>query len=263
VEKVSPRGQVAARRFDARRFGRRDPGSPPDREIPEDFDQPHRLRQILTVREPEVTIERREDAEPMKHPEYVAIPNLGCRWSSSGGVERVWSPETNELRVLGAPAAEGLLRWDADVLRWCCGHGFARRLESVESLSEADGKLTIRGRMRLIGRDDIRVEMQLDRDLIVRQAVISISAPAGGGAGTNEYSVRTRGTAHPEGCPPVARSGRYRRILKPAGKPEYVDQDDEVRFVRVSARLTDDQYAERTRIEPGPGTFVVDMRRRD
>src|SRR4051795_123578 len=56
VEKVSPRGQVAARQFDAQRFGRRDPGSPPEHEIPEDFAQPHRLRQVLTVREPEVTI---------------------------------------------------------------------------------------------------------------------------------------------------------------------------------------------------------------
>ena len=32
---------------------------------------------IVPVREPEVTIERREDAETMKRPEYVAIPNLG------------------------------------------------------------------------------------------------------------------------------------------------------------------------------------------
>ena len=75
--------------------------------------------------------------------------------------------------------------------------------------------------------------------------------------------MRTRGTARPEGCPPVARSGRYRRILRPAGKPAYVYQDYEVRFVRASARLTDEQYAERTRIEPGPGAFVVDTRRRD
>ena len=29
VEKVSPRGQIAANRFDARRFGQPDPGSPP------------------------------------------------------------------------------------------------------------------------------------------------------------------------------------------------------------------------------------------
>ena len=128
----------------------------------------------MTVRGPEVTIERREDAETMKHPEYVAIPDLGCRRSSAGGVERGWSPETNDLQILG-----------------------------------------------------------------------------------------TRGTARPEGCPPVARSGRYRRILRPAGRSAYVYQDYEVRFVRASPRLTDEQYAERTRIDLGPGAFVVEMHRRN
>ena len=98
VERVSPRGQVAAGRFEAPVRPSRARGAP-EREIPEDYDQPHRLRQILTVRGPEVTIERREDAETMKYPEYVAIPNLGCRWSSAGGIERVWSPETNDLQI--------------------------------------------------------------------------------------------------------------------------------------------------------------------
>src|SRR4051794_13625422 len=46
VESVSPRGQVAAGRLEMRRFGLPEPGAPPEREIPQDFDQPHRLRQI-------------------------------------------------------------------------------------------------------------------------------------------------------------------------------------------------------------------------
>ncbi len=40
-------------------------------------------------------------------------------------------------------------------------------------------------------------------------------------------------------------------------------QDDEVRFVAASAPLTDEQYHERTRIEPGAGAVTVDMRRQD
>ena len=76
-----------------------------------------------------MTIERLNDLETMKHPEYVAIPNRGCRWSSAGGVERVWSPESNDLHILGTPASDGLLRWDAHMLEWSCGYGIARWIE--------------------------------------------------------------------------------------------------------------------------------------
>jgi hypothetical protein len=248
TERVSPRGQIASNRFNARRFGQPDPGSPPEDGIPPDFDQPHRLRRLLTVREPEVTIERLADLEKMKHPEYVAIPNKGCRWSTAGGVERVWSPETKDLRILGAPAEDGILRWDAHMIQWCCGYGFARRIESIDAVQPDDGVLTARGWMRLLGYDASQVELDLDRDLIVRRAVIKV--PSKDGAGWNEYLVETRGTVRPNGCPPVAETGRYRRILKPAARPESVYQDYEVRFVAASAHLTDEQYERRTRIGP-------------
>lgn len=259
IEKVSPRGQVAERRFNAVRFGQPDHGAQPQAEIPDDFDQPHRLRRLLTVRGPEVTIERLEDLATMKHPEYVALPNRGCRWSSAGGVERVWSPETNDLHIEGTPASDGLLRWDAHMLEWACGYGIAKWMESVDSMRVGDGMLTVKGKIRLMGYDDSRVELQLDPDRIVRRAVISV--PGKDGGGSNDYVVDTSGTVRPEGCPPVARSGRFRRILKPVGKPETVYQDFEVRFVAISARLTDEQYAERTRIVPTPNAVTIDNRR--
>lgn len=262
VERVSPRAQIASDRFHARNFGQPDPGSPPGDQLPEDFDQPHRLRRRLTVREPAVTVERLEDLETMKHPRYVALPNRGCRWSSVGGVERVWSPETNDLHILGAPTDDGLLRWDAHMLQWSCGYGLSRWITSIDSVEIGDDDLTAKGHMRLMGYDDSRFELRLDRDLLVlRRAVISV--PARDGNGSNEYVVETRGTVRPEGCPPVAESGRFRRILKPAGKPESVERDYEVRFVAASAPLTDEQYDERTRIEPRPGAAVIDARRDD
>jgi hypothetical protein len=260
VERVSPRAQIAANRFDARRFGQPDPGSPPEDKIPADFDQPHRLRRLLTVREPAVTIERLNDLEKMKHPEYVAIPNRGCRWSSAGGVERVWSPETNDLHILGAPADDGLLRWDAHMLQWSSGYGLARWIESIDSVKVEDGKLTAKGRMRLMGYDASRVELILDRDLIVRRMALSV--PGKDGGGSNDYVVETRGTVRPAGCPPVAESGRFRRVVKPEGKPESVYQDYEFRFVAASARLTDEEYGRLTRIEPGPKAVTIDARRK-
>jgi hypothetical protein len=259
VEKVRPRAQIASNRFNARRFGQPDPSSPPDDQIPADFDQPHRLRRLLTVREPAVTIERLNDLEPMKHPEYVAIPNRGCRWSSAGGVERVWSPETNDLHILGAPSDDGLLRWDAHMLQWSCGYGLARWIESIDAVDVDDNVLVARGRMRLMGYDKSRVTLRLDRDLILRRAVISV--PDKDGGGSNQFVVETRGTARPVGCPPVAESGRFRRMLRPTGKPSSVYQQYEVRFVAVSARLTDKQYDKLTRIEPGPNTVTIDTRK--
>ena len=238
----------------------RTPALPPENQIPEDFDQPHRLRRLLTVREPAVTIERLNDLEEMKHPEYVAIPNRGCRWSSAGGVERVWSPETNDLHILGTPADDGLLRWDAHMLRWSSGYGLARWIESIDSVKVEDGMLTAKGRMRLMGYDASRVELTLDRDLIVRRMALSV--PGKDGGGSNDYVVETRGTVRPAGCPPVAESGRFRRVVKPEGKPESVYQDYEFRFVAVSARLTDEEYGRRTRIEPGPKAVTIDARRK-
>jgi hypothetical protein len=161
-----------------------------------------------------------------------------------------------DLHILGATANDGLLRWEAYMLQWSSGYGIARWIESIDTVEAGDGMLTAKGRMRLLGHDDSRFELQLDHDLILRHAVISV--PARHGDGSNEYIVETRGTVRPEGCPPVAESGRFRRILKPAGKPESVYQDYEVRFVAASARLTDEQYDERTRIEPGPGAITVD-----
>jgi hypothetical protein len=260
VERVSPRSQLASDRFNARRLGQPDPGPPPEDQVPEDFDQPHRLRRLLTVREPSVTIERLSDLETMKHPEYVAIPNRGCRWSSAGGVERVWSPETNDLHILGTPSDDGFLRWDAHMLRWSSGYGLARWIESIDSVKVEDGMLTAKGRMRLMGYDASRVELSLDRDLIVRRMVLSV--PGKDGGGSNDYVVETRGTVRPARCPPVAESGRFRRVVKPEGKPESVYQDYEIRFVAASARLTDEEYGRLTRIEPGPKAVTIDARQK-
>lgn len=249
VERVSPRASIAARRFDAHRFGQPDPGPPPDGEIPADYDQPHRLRKRLTTRGVERTIERLGD-EPMKHPEYTAILNVGCRWSSAGGVERVWSPATNDLHVMGPPALESLLHWDAHAIRWCCGYGFAEWITAVESVEAAEGWTTVKGRMRLMDYDDTRFEIALDPERILRRAVLRV--PPRTSDGFSEYVVETTGTIRPGGCPPVAQSGRFRRTLRPKGKPESVVQDDEIRFLSISSRLSDEQYAARTRIEPGP-----------
>jgi hypothetical protein len=260
IERVSPRAQIASRQFNAMRFGQPAPETTTDDEIPDDFDQPHRVRYRLTVREPEVTLERLGDFEKMEHPQYVAMQNRGFRWSSAKGTERSYSPETNTLHILGQPKSGGVLRGYQWMLEWCCGYGIAKWMESIDSIREEGDRLIVQGKLQLMADDDSRVEMELDRDLVVRRAVISV--PAKGGAGFNEYVVQTKGTERPESCPPVAQQGHFQRILKPAAKPPRVYQEYDVLFVAAYARLTDAQYAERTLIDPDPDARIVDMQPR-
>ncbi|QEH37713.1 hypothetical protein OJF2_63040 [Aquisphaera giovannonii] len=254
VERISPRMQDAARRFHAR-LAHRVQSTPIAETFPEDYDQPHRLRQRLVVREPAVTIERLDDLEPMKHPAYSSLPNRGCRWSSAGGIERVWSPETKTLHIDGPSSDAGSLRWEAHRIRWGCGHGFARWITSIDSEAEEYGMRTVKGRMRLLGHDDSRVTLVLDRDLIVRHAVVTI--PVRNGPGSDRYLVDSRGTVRPEGAPPVAESARFRRIVTPASGRGDVLEDREIRFVSASARLSDAEYDRLTRIDPSSATTVV------
>jgi hypothetical protein len=260
TERVSPRSQIAANQFNAMRFGQAVPEKPPEDQIPDDFDQPHRVRHWLTVREPEVTLERLGDFEEMKHPQYVALQNRGFRWSSAGGTERTYSPETSVLHIHGQPRSGGVLRAYQWMFEWCCGYGIAKWMESIDSVHTEGDRLIVEGRLQLMDYDDSLVEMELDRDLIVRRAVIAVPAESGGGF--NEYVIRTVGTARPENCPPVAEQGHFQRILKPVAKPESVYQEYDIVFLAASAPLTDAQYAERTRIEPDPDTQIVDMRPR-
>jgi hypothetical protein len=106
-----------------------------------------------------------------------------------------------------------------------------------------------------MGYDDSRIELELDQDLIVRRALISV--PAKSGQGFNVYAVRTTGTVRPDGCVPIAQQGTYRRILRPEGKPESVYKEFDVEFVEISEPLTDEQYAGRTRIDPAPDARKV------
>ena len=112
-------------------------------EIPEDFDQPHRVRHQLTVREPEVTMERLGEFERIKHPKYVALENRGFRWSTVGNLEQSYSPETNVLHIKGPPQPGGVLRGYQWMFEWCCGYGIAKWMHTIDSIHGEDGSLAI------------------------------------------------------------------------------------------------------------------------
>lgn len=257
TEKVYPKSQLAAARRAALRFGQQAPKQTPTDSVPGDFEQPHRLRHLLTARESEVTIEQEGELEKMKHPRYVAISNKGHRWSNVGGRERSYSPATNTVHLMGKTTGGTLLshQW---MFEWCCGYGFAKRIESIESVSVEGDRLFVKGKAKLMGYDDSRIEMELDRDYIVRRATLAV--PVQIGTGNNKYVVETQGTAAQDDCPPLAKTGRRQRYLRPGGKPERLHKSFEIALVDLSPPLTDEQYKERTTINPPDDARISDFR---
>ncbi len=259
IERVDARAELAQRRFHNAKFGMPDTPDPPSEEIPEPYDQPHRVRYRLTVREPEMTLDVVGDLEQRKHSGYGTQPNKGLRWSSAGGTERDYNPNHNTMHIHGEPRLYGVLRMYQRSMEWTCGYGFAKWMKSIDSMKVKDDHLVVTGKIQLLDEDKSTFELELDRDLIVRRAMISIPSKPNG---TNEYIVETSGTVRPKKTPPLAKQGHCRRILKPVGKAESIHDDDTYVFVSITAKLGPMQYKENTEIIPKPKTSVVDLRPR-
>ncbi len=254
-EKVSPAAHIAEAQWQARRFGGEP--MPKPKEIPADFVQHHRLRQMLTLRGDEVTLERQGDLEPKPHPQYVAIDNVGHRWSNVGGIVRSYSPETKTLHLSGPTKPESMLLSYQKMMVWCSGFGFTRGMKSIES-ARVDGEmLVVKAKSQLLGYDTSDVELRLDQDYIVRQA--NIFTPVKIGTGGNKYVIKTRGTFDQHDAPPVAKHGSYQRILAPEGKPERVYTEYDFEFAMLSKKLTDTEYKERAEITPDEDARVLNF----
>ena len=259
TERVSPQSQLASQNRAARQLGQ--PADDAPETVPEDYDQPHRVRQLLTVRGPEITLERETELETMEHPQYTAIDNDGHRWSTVGGVERSYSPAMKSLHLIGTPKPGTHLASKRRTFVWCCGYGFARQMDAIDSVRVEREYLLVEGKTRLMGYDDSRVELKLDGDYIVRQA--NIFVPAQNADGGNRYVIKTSGTVRPSDSPPLATTGHSQRILEPAGKPQRLYKELDVDFVSLSQQLTDQEYSQRTEIDPPDDVRVVDFRPRD
>lgn len=253
-ERVSPLGIYNSIRHNTIRFGGPDPGLPS--EIPDDFVQPHRLRHLLTIRGTDVTMENLGDLETIKDRRFVT-EDKGRRRSAAGGYERVWSPEMKYLILGDAPGGGGGF-FDRELwrLQWPCGYGVAKCIDSIESMRADGDRLIVKGRMALRrsyapddktkGRDPF--ELQLDRDLIIRKASINFHVW--------RYEIETWGVLKSSDAPPIAEGTSFQLIDAEPGRREIVQEQYEFTTVAVSDPLTDEQYAERIRIDPSPETEI-------
>jgi hypothetical protein len=222
--------------------------------LPDAYDQPHRKLQELIIRDSDVTLKIIGDLEKRINPDYGYLENKGFIWSSVGGHGRSYSPATNTLQLTGESHGLGLSQ---NAIQWCTGHGFAKCMNSIESITPKDDHVLVKGMARVFQIDQCTMELEFDQDLIVRRAVVATPATTGG---SNEYRITTQGAVQAVGAPALAERGHAVRVLKPDGKPEREYTKHDIAFVSLSEPLSDEAYAAATRIDLAPGTQTVDLR---
>ncbi len=240
---------------------RRDPAAaanPIDMEnIPPTYQQPHRLRYRVTYRGPEHTMRIIEDLEPRINKEFGSRPNAGFVWSNADGELTDYSPATG-MGHKQTSYTGNILSVMVRSFQWSCGFGYGKWITAVETIHVRDQTTVLFGTMRLLNDDETRCTIYLDQDWIVRKAIVSIPSRQGGSDG---YVVITEGTVSNGEAPPLAKSGRYRRILRPQGKKFSIDDDYAVSFAALSRPLSDEQYAAAIKLEIPPRAIMVDMRK--
>ncbi len=259
TERISPKAQIANRSFIAIKFGNLVPKLPPKEDVPKDYDQSHRVHYKLIVQGAEVTLGIIGEQEKILHPEYNWSLNDGHLWSTVGGEERSYSPQTKSLHLFGPPKFAGQLRGFQRRFEWGCGYGVAKWIQSIDAMELKDGRLNIKGSSQLFEGDDSQFEMVLNQDLIVRSILVKVPSKPNG---FDVYFVGTVGTQRGENHLPIAKRGHYQRILQPEGKPESVYEEFDIVFIKASAPLSDEEYKKQTEINPPPGTTTIEMRKR-
>jgi len=246
-EHVDPRGLQARIQFSDFKFGKRHVQYPDPNTLPDAYVQPHRRLRKLIVREPEVTIRFLGDLERQLNPKYGSTLNKGTISTNVGGNHWLYSPETKKLKL--SSASGGTLRKRQSAYEWCMGYGFAKLIHSIKSIEAKNDRVVVKGAARVFQMGDSTIEIELDRDLIVRRAVVSTSG------GFNEYRVTTDGAVRPAGAPAIAEHGVRQHVLMSAGKPEREDTRSryDIGFVSLSPPLSAEEYAAAVELKPASG----------
>ncbi len=255
VERIDPRAMQAQSQFNDLKFGQKNVKYPDPSTLPDAYDQPHRRLMQLIVRGPDITFKIVGELEKRLNPDYGTLPNKGFISTNVGGTGRSYSPETKMMHLVGSNG--GMLQTRKHAFEWCLGHGFAKLMDRIETIELKDDRILVEGTGTAFQIRDCTFQLQIDRDLIVRHAVVSTPVRAGG---SNDYRVTTKGAVRPAGAPAIAEEGISQRVLKPAGKPERLYTKHDIAFVSLSAPLSDDEYAKAVAFETADSTRKVDMR---
>ena len=146
-------------------------------------------------------------------------------------------------------------------IEFAMGIGYGKRLKKIESvIADSDG-FTLKGTIQLWNKDDSRCTLNIDRDYLVRKAVIDCNV----NGNLTHIEADNRGVKRIAGfATPFAANGHYYRrwdgrIIdgQQKGTPKDSYQFDVI-FEGLRFGLTDAEYTQDTTIVVPPGTLIVD-----
>ncbi len=253
---VQPRAMAHQSRRNSIRLGGNDPGMPA--ELPDDYEQPHRIHYLWTAKNFDSTLEILADLEKAIHPQHEP-PAPRILESDCFAYRRTWnrdqkifvhSSDITKLNV-GNKAWEYLLP---------SGIGFSPSIRQVTSAARMDDGYILKGLLyapsATIGKRLNCFEFHLDNDLILRRAIIQYHV--------YDYVISTSGSSQTPGLPPTAKRAsltiyhigqdeKRTGIVGPYG--EVGNYKYEV--VSISDRLSKEEYERRIQFRLPKGTKLA------
>ena len=244
---TSPRSEASQYRHNSLRFGQPDPGIPEG--LPEDYQQPHRIRYIWTGQNFESTLEILADLETPIHPEHGKLESRSIE-SDCFNYYRYWN---RDLEIFSHSSDIARLRGSKKAWEFLLpsGFGFTHSILSVSNAVEVDNGYVLKGLINLssatIGSRKNCFEIHLDKELILRKAVIQYHV--------YDFVIMTTGRSEFEGMPPLAKHA--------AVSIHYVGQDEKrfgdvgnykYELIALSEELSKEEYDLRVNFAIPKGT---------
>jgi hypothetical protein len=185
------------------------------------------------------------------------------KWTNRDGVCRSMHrmPGENQQTHLEIETNEGrssIMRETWMQAELALGFGFGKRLLQITSIEPVESGWIVEGRIQIWTKDVSTCRLVIDRDYVVRKAVIDIDADGN----LWRFDVDTQGSVAHDGFV-FAKTGRYKRTWqgtrkegKVEGKPA-VREDYQYAFRKAEFRLDDRTYEDLTTFNPPPNSYVI------
>lgn len=253
IEKIVPRSEVLQRQRANLAAGT---GKNDLDKAPAPYDQPHRLLHKVTFDGSVHAMEIVDELETPINTDYSRPSNAGSIWSNANNELADYSQQTG-IAHRQTIYTGNLLGQYVRSFKWTCGFGYAKYIQQIRKTDVLDGRIVLFGAMQLLDIHETGFTLHLDDDWIVRKAVISVPARDGG---NNEYLIVTEDVSRFGDAPAVAKTGRYRRIVRPPNRRFRILDDYEIATVSLTGKLTQQQFSDATTVKIPDSATVVDTR---
>lgn len=249
-EAISPRGFAEQVRFHSQKLGVGDPGIPEG--LPDNYEQPHRIRYLWTGQNFESTLEVLADLETAIHPEHGKLAFRTIE-SDCFNYHRIWDRDQEIFSHSSdiAPLCRGEKAWE---FLLPSGIGFSPSILKVLNAVEVDEGYVLKGLISqpsaTIGARKNCFELHLDKELILRKAVIQYHV--------YDYVIVTSGRREFPGMPPLAE--RAAMSIHSIGRDEQRIGDRgnfKYEVISLSDRLSKEAYDLRVHFAIPKGTKLA------